>query len=129
MTQFIAQGGPFMYLLLAIAAIILALTAWVAVRVRGGEGPDAVLETGIDATLFWGVWALLLGFTGTAVGMYLAAGAISRAGEVNPAVIWGGIHVALTTTLLGLVIFLAAALIWFGLRTWYRRAAAVVPRG
>lgn len=125
MSGFIAQGGFFMYPLLLIALVIVGLAIWTTVRLRRGSGPDPVLETGIDATLFWGGWALLLGLLGTFIGIYLAAGAIQAAGEVSAALVWGGVQVALITTLFGLGIFVVAALIWFGLRTWYRRVARV----
>ena len=123
MTDFIAQGGFFMYPLLLIAVVVVALGGWAATRLPRADGPDPVLETGIDATLFWGGWAVLLGLLGTLGGLYQAAGAIERAGAVGPALIWGGIKVALTTTLFGLAIFIIAALVWFGLRSWYRRRA------
>lgn len=125
MTGFIAQGGFLMYPLLVIAAVIVGLSVWATSRVARTSGPDPVLETGIDATLFWGGWAVLLGLLGTFGGIYQAAGAISRAGGASAGLIWGGVRVALTTTLLGLAIFIVAALLWFGLRVWYRRAAAV----
>jgi hypothetical protein len=124
MTGFIAEGGFFMYPLLLVAALIAALAVWAVARIPRTEGPDPALETGIDATLFWGGWALLLGLLGTFGGIYQAAGAIERAQEVAPGLVWGGIKLALTTTLAGLVIFIVAALVWFGLRTAYRRRAA-----
>ncbi len=123
MMELFVQGGVFMYPLLAIAAVVLGLALWASFRVPATAGPDPLLETGIDATLFWGGWALLVGLLGTFVGIYLAAGAIQRAGEVSASLAWGGIQVALITTLFGLTIFIVAALIWFGLRTWYRRVS------
>lgn len=44
--------------------------------------------------------------------------------EVSAALVWGGIRVALTTTLFGLLVFATAALAWMGLRTRYRRSLA-----
>lgn len=125
MTQWIVQGGIFMYPLLVVAAVIAGLTVWLGVRVRRVTAPEPVLETGIDATLFWGGWALLLGLLGTVGGIYQAAGYISRAEmAIGPAMVWGGIRVALITTLFGLAIFIVSALAWFTLRTVYRRRAA-----
>lgn len=123
MMELMSQGGFFMWPLLVIALVIAVLAVWVATRLPKLSGADPVLETGIDATLFWGGWAVLLGLLGTVGGVYQAAGAISRAGAVSAPLVWGGIKVALTTTLFGLTIFLVAALIWFGLRSWYRRVA------
>lgn len=125
MAELVVRGGPMMYPLVLIAVLVLALGVWTMVRVQRATGPDPVLETGIDATLFWGAWAALAGLLGTLVGVYQAAGAIQGAREVSAPLVWGGIQVALITTLFGLVIFAAAALFWFGLRTWYRRRAGV----
>jgi biopolymer transport protein ExbB len=48
--------------------------------------------------------APLMGFLGTVAGMILAFGAIEAAGEVDPALVAGGIKVALLTTATGLAI-------------------------
>lgn len=113
-----------MFPLLVVSAVVVLLSVWIALRLRRTDRPDPVLETGIDATLFWGAWAALLGLFGTLYGVYQAAGAIQAAGEVSAALIWGGIQVALITTLFGLAIFAVAALVWLVLRTSYRRRVA-----
>ncbi len=125
MMDLIHAGGIFMWPLVAIAVVVVALALWVAARIGKAEAADPVLETGIDATLFWGAWAVLLGLLGTFGGIYQAAGAIERAGAVSAPMVWGGVKVALITTLFGLTIFIVASLAWFGLRTWYRRAVGV----
>ena len=48
--------------------------------------------------------APLMGFLGTVVGMILAFAAIEAAGNVDPALVAGGIKVSLLTTAAGLVI-------------------------
>mgnify|MGYP006293598369 CR=1 FL=1 len=124
MFDFIQQGGLLMIPLLIVAVVVVVLAARSALRVGGRDGPDAVVETGIDAVLFWGAWGVVLGLLGTLGGIYDAAGAISTAGEVSTALVWGGIRVALTTTIFGLLLFAVAALSWFALRVWYRRRVA-----
>lgn len=124
MSEFMRQGGFFMWPILVITFVVVVLAVWAFIRIRRIEGPDAVLETGIDAVLFWGVWVVIVGLLGTFGGIYQAAGFMEQAGAVNSAVVWGGIKVALTTTLFGLLVFAVAALIWFGLRLGYRRRVA-----
>lgn len=121
MMEFFVSGGFMMYPLLISFFLVVGFAAWSAVRMRRSRGPDPVLETRIDATLFWGGWAFVIGLLGTFVGIYVAAGAIERAGDVGAGLVWGGIKVALTTTLFGLLILTLAGLLWFGLRAWYRR--------
>jgi hypothetical protein len=124
MMEFFKQGGFFMWPILFIAIAIGVLAVWAFVRTRDLDGPDAVVETGIDAVLFWGVWVVVVGLLGTFTGIYLAAGVIEQAAAVSPAVIWSGIRVALTTTLFGLFVSCVASLMWLGLRVSYRRRVA-----
>ena len=124
MMEFFKQGGFFMWPILVISIVIGVLAVWAFVRTRDLDGPDAVVETGIDAVLFWGVWVVVVGLLGTFTGIYLAAGVIEQAAAVSPAVIWSGIRVALTTTLFGLFVFCVASLMWLGLRVSYRRRVA-----
>jgi len=124
MMEFFKQGGFFMWPILFIPIVIGVLAVWAFVRTRDLDGPDAVVETGIDAVLFWGVWVVVVGLLGTFTGIYLAAGVIEQAAAVSPAVIWSGIRVALTTTLFGIFVFCVASLMWLGLRVSYRRRVA-----
>lgn len=127
MLGFIRDGGYPMLVLLVIVVIaaVLVVRAWL--RLRALTGPDAKVETGIDAVLFWGFYAVVVGVLGTLVGVAQAAGAIERAQAVSTQLIWGGIKVALSTTIFGLVTFSLALLVWFALRVRYRHL--VGPRG
>ncbi len=123
--NFIQQGGPVMWLILAISILIGILSVRGFVRLSEITSQDAVVETGIDAILFWGVWVLVVGLLGTFLGIYQAATFIENAGQVSSTLVWGGIRLALTTTVFGLIVFSLAALVWMGLRTKYRRAVAI----
>ncbi|MDZ7345844.1 MAG: MotA/TolQ/ExbB proton channel family protein, partial [candidate division KSB1 bacterium] len=48
--------------------------------------------------------APMLGFTGTVQGMITAFDAIKAANDISPAIVAGGISIALLTTLFGLVV-------------------------
>jgi len=121
MTEFIMEGGYSMYVLLVVAVVAIVLALRAGLRVSRLSGPDPRVESGVDAVLFWGAYAVVLGVLGTVVGIYQAAGAIEQAREIAPGVIWGGIGVALTTTIFGLVLFALSLLVWYALRTAYRR--------
>jgi len=97
------------------AAILLAgLRRLQARRLNAGEIESAIATTGtielgflerglvILATI--ANVAPLMGFLGTVAGMILAFAAIEAAGNVDPALVAGGIKVALLTTASGLVI-------------------------
>lgn len=118
------DGGVMMWplLILAVTVVVLTVRGWM--RVSRVEGPDPVVETGVDAVVFWGAWSVILGFLGTIVGIYQAAGAISVAPAISPQMIWAGIQVALITLVFGLLVFAVAAVVWFVLRSRYRRRIA-----
>jgi biopolymer transport protein ExbB/TolQ len=123
MMEYIREGGIMMYPLIGIAIVIviMAVRSWM--RISGKAGNDAVVETGIDAVLFWGSYGVVLGILGTLVGIAQAATAIQAVGTVTAALVWGGIKVALNTTIFSLVVFSIAFVVWFSLRVRYRRSA------
>ena len=83
-------------------------------RVRAGELEQAInttgtielgfLERGLVILATVANVAPLMGFLGTVAGMILAFAAIEQAGDVDPALVAGGIKVALLTTATGLAI-------------------------
>jgi len=62
------------------------------------------LERGLAVLATIANVAPMLGFLGTVIGMILAFGSIEQAGQVEPALVAGGIKVALITTATGLAI-------------------------
>jgi biopolymer transport protein ExbB/TolQ len=127
MMEIMREGGYMMWVILAASLLILGLSVWATVRTAKLSGPNAVLETAIDAVLFWGVWVVVIGLLGTFLGIYQAAGALEMiGGAASATLIWGGIKVSLTTTVFGLLVFSVAALLWMGLRARYRRVAGTL---
>ncbi|WP_010135052.1 MotA/TolQ/ExbB proton channel family protein [Ochrovirga pacifica] len=63
-----------------------------------------LLEKNISWLSLFIALAPMLGFMGTVIGMIDAFDAIQVAGDINPAVVAGGIKVALLTTVFGLVV-------------------------
>lgn len=103
--------------------MVVILAARAGLRMKSGEPEQQVLaRSTIDGSLFWGAYAVVLGVLGTVVGFMLAAQAVEAFGQVNTTLVWGGVKVALSTTVYGLLVFLLAGLAWFGLRGWHRRA-------
>jgi len=97
-----------------VAAILLAGLRRVKERHTGTDVQKAISTTGVIELDFLerGLTVLatianvapLLGFLGTVIGMILAFQAIEIAGQVDPALVAGGIKVALITTATGLTI-------------------------
>lgn len=101
--------------------IIVALTVYSAVRLfEGGARPDPMTKTWLDAILFWGAFSLVTGILGTLVGIVVAAHFIEGAAAVSTALVWGGIKVALYSSVFGVLVLAASSLAWFGLQLRWR---------
>ena len=101
--------------------IILGLTAYAAMRLfRRGATADPMTRTWVDAILFWGGFSLVTGVLGTLVGIVVAAQSIEAAGAVSGALVWGGVKVALYSSVFGTLVLVLASLVWFGLQLRWR---------
>ena len=122
MTRFFLACGVWGWPLLAMAIAILVLTIKKAVDLYGGgDRSRARLERGLHAILFWGVMSAVTGVLGQISGIYKALQVIIRAEAISPRVIAMGLAESFTSTLFGLTVLVAAALLWFILYTRYRR--------
>ena len=90
--------------------------------VEGGAGWNSVMTLELVALLLaawkapaWvkeiGLLALMTGILGTLAGLFDAAESIQAAGDVSTGLLWGGIRVALITTLYGMVIYIVSLFI------------------
>lgn len=101
--------------------IVVALTAYSAVRLFRAEATaDPMTKTWLDAILFWGGFALVTGVLGTLVGIVVAAQSIEAAGAVSGTLVWGGVKVALYSSVFGILVLAGASLLWFGLQLRWR---------
>lgn len=69
-----------------------------------GSVQAGLLEKGLSWIALFIALAPMLGFLGTVIGMIQAFDAIEVAGDISPALVAGGIKVALITTVTGLVV-------------------------
>ncbi len=123
MSRFFLEGGVLMWPILFIAITNLVLLIRVAVRLAGGRPEDAPGTIhSINAILFWGALAAVIGFLGQHTGLYHAMSAIARAKAIAPNLVAMGFAESLTTTIAGMTVLVFSALAWFGLGAWHRRA-------
>lgn len=108
---------PLLFSLLA----VVALAAWATLHLATGPRGRPETKAWIDSVLFWGGFAFLSGVLGTLVGIIQAAQAIELAGgEVPAALAWGGVKIALASTVIGGLILAFAGLAWFVLQLGWR---------
>jgi len=113
-----------MWLLMVFAVVVLVLAIRKSLSLFGrGGGDPPKSRDGLDGILFWGCISLLTGFLAHFTGIYQAMLAISRAGDISPAVVARGYAESLITVLSGLLICVVSALVWFLLRCQVRKQA------
>lgn len=111
MMTLIREGGFMMYFILAGAILAAVSTVRGIAGLRRGTGRSKV-----DGIIFWGGFALVVGVLGTLIGFSQIAYAVEAAGDVAPSLLWGGIRVALITTITGCATFVLALSAWAPLR-------------
>ena len=113
--SFFEEIGFIRYPLLVVLVFMLVQTGrgiFDLTRTRLADG--ATLR--IHSILVLGVLGACLGLIGTLVGVYLAAGYIERAGEVSTSLVWGGIKVALGSSVVGFLMLGFGSIAWLVLQ-------------
>ncbi len=106
--------GFIRYPLTVSSVVIVALVLYSTVRLFEGDARALPMtRTWMDSILFWGGFSLVTGILGTLVGIVMAAQSIEQAGTVSPTLVWGGIKVALYSSVFGLLVLALASLAWF----------------
>ncbi len=122
--ELIRMSGPTGTIHVILAVVIAVIAVRRVMQHAGGSfvaGPE--WDASVNGILFWGVFAAVLGLLGQTVGIYIALTAIRAATDVAPWIVVEGFMVSFTPTLLGLLILTVASLVWYGLKSWGRRAA------
>lgn len=115
--QVFMQGGVLMWLLVLITLVLLAIvlrTMW-HLFIRGGND-GAVIQNCLDGLLFWGGFAVVVGFLGTVIGYHKAMTAVVARGLANPRFVWIGSAEGLVSSIVGLLILAGAGMCWYLLR-------------
>ncbi len=105
-----------MGILTLVLLVVLALAVWNAVSVLKGETTDR--ERQLERFSYLksaGLFGLICGILWQMIGLYQAFGAIQQVESISPAMLAGGLRVSTISTIYGMLIFLLAYLVWFGL--------------
>jgi len=116
MLRFLQEAGPLIWpvILLALVNAILAIRN--AVALIRSKGSTAKRRGSIDAVLFWGSVAALLGFLGQWLGVMKLITALVEHGIASPKLVVLGVSESLQTPLGGMFVFVISAFLWFFLR-------------
>ena len=117
MPAILTEGGPFgiLQFLVTILLAVIVVRNFILFFSRN-EVDNDTLYRALQNMLMMGFLCLITGLLGTFMGVYNASGAISKAAAINTSVVWGGIHVALSTTVWGIMVLFIDFIFWFILR-------------
>lgn len=108
-------GTLFMSILTIIFVAMVAVAVINGIPVIKGEIESTEGRAKISYVKSIGLFALVVGILGQLIGLYDAFKAIEAAGDISPAMVYGGLKVSMITTLYGFTIYVISYLIWFGL--------------
>ncbi len=111
------EGGPLFMTLISLAGLT-ALGLTVKIFTDKATGKQSVKYTP-GSILVAGSLSFMLGILGQAIGIYQALIAIQAAGDVSPAIIFGGFKVSMIAPMYGLIIFVITLIIWLMLAFLY----------
>lgn len=116
-------GGPlFMGILTILFLIILATSVVFAILIFTGKVIHSeAFRSRLAYIKSLGLFTMIFGILGQLIGLTEAFGAIERAGDISPALIYGGLKISMYTTLYGIGIYLVSILIWFLLDILYHK--------
>ncbi len=120
------QGGPlFMGILTILLLILLATAVIFAINIFSGKSQKS--ESFVHRLTYvksMGLFTMITGILGQLIGLLMAFGAIERAGDISPQMVYGGLKISFYTTVYGIVIYLLSILLWFILDLWYHKKLA-----
>ncbi len=117
MTNLFYEGGPFfmgILTLILLVVIVMGVTNAIVI-LKNSSGSDDRINQRLALIKSVGLFGLVFGVLGQLIGLYSAFVRIQAMGNVSPAILAGGIKVSMITTIYGVIIFLIAYLVWFGL--------------
>ncbi len=122
MFRMFQQAGPTAFPLVLLLFVVIGLGIYRFLQVvQTGAAKAPALQAGINTILFWGCYSAVLGLFGQFSGITKALRAVAEMGVVDPRLVYLGLYESFLSTLMGLIIFLFASLIWIVLRTFYMR--------
>jgi len=116
MLQFMREAGPLIFPVLLLLLVIATLAFINAVALIGGKSAKGNRRNSIDAILFWGSVAALIGFLGQWLGVMKMLHVMVEQGISNPKLVILGVSESLQTPVGGMSVFVISAFLWFFLR-------------
>jgi hypothetical protein len=115
--EFYYSMGFIRYPLMIVTVFLIVEIVHASLAVSRADGSTAsAVSARIHPVLVWGVLAGVVGVLGTVVGISIAASFIESVETTSPALIWGGMKVALSSTIVGMLLLGVASIAWLTLQ-------------
>lgn len=120
------MGGPlFMGILTILLLILLATSVLFAIYIFNGKAQRSDSFTHkLSYLKSMGLFTMIVGILGQLIGLLMAFGAIEKAGDISPQMIYGGLKISFYTTVYGILVYLLSILLWFLLDLWHQKKLA-----
>jgi biopolymer transport protein ExbB/TolQ len=130
MFDLLFQGGIlFMGILTLLLLVILAMAVIMGLHIfTGKRGVTEKIRHQLTYIKSVGLFALIFGILGQAIGLYEAFIDIEKMESISPSLLAGGLRVSSLTSIYGIIIFLLSYLLWFGLEAVLNRYSAHLTR-
>ena len=116
MTRLLMESGPLIWPVILLVFVIFGLVIKNAVALIGKRGEPTSRRHSIDAVLFWGSVAAVIGFLGQWLGVMKLITVIFERGVVSPNMVVYGLSESLLTPVAGMFVLVISAFLWFFLR-------------
>ena len=116
MTRLLMEAGPLIWPVILLMFVIFGLVIKNAVALVGKRGEPVSRRHSIDAVLFWGSVAAVIGFLGQWLGVMRLITVIVERGVVSPDMVVYGLSESLLTPVAGMFVLVGSAFLWFFLR-------------
>ena len=117
MIRLLFEAGPLIWPIFLLVLVIGLLVMWSLLSLALRREVSAHRHRqAIDAILFWGGVAAMIGFLGQWIGIHRLTRAVADRGIVSPEAVAYGISESLLTPIAGMTVLIGAAFVWFLLR-------------
>jgi hypothetical protein len=109
------QGGPlFMGILTILLGVVLTVAIIFLLMILNGRAARMeYFHRRLQYLKAMGLFSMITGIFAQLWGLVMAFGAIERAGDISPQLVWGGLKISMYTTLYGIIIYLISVALWF----------------
>jgi len=110
MFNYFYMGGPLFMSLITLAGLVML--GWTIKVVLDYFASRPIHKQAVNSIPIAGSLAFIMGILAQAIGLYQAMRAIEAAGDVSPALIYGGFKVSLIAPIYGMMLFVISLILW-----------------